>query len=106
MNIRNVKEARRFDSAKMVKSSLFQTARLYYDLYCLEPGQAQKIHSHAGSDKVYLVLEGHAQVTVGAEQRALGPSEAALAPAGEPHGVANTSAERLVVLVTTTPPPA
>ena len=106
MQTRNLREARRFAADKMVKSGLFATERLYYDLYCLEPGQAQKVHSHASSDKVYLVLEGRATIAVGAEERELGPDEAALAPAGQPHGVRNATGERIVLLVVTTPPPA
>ena len=106
METRNLRESRRFAAEKMVKAGLFATERLFYDLYCLEPGQAQKVHSHGGSDKVYLVVEGRATVIVGDEERELGPDEAALAPAGQPHGVRNAGAERAVLLVVTTPPPA
>ena len=105
MHIANLRQARRFASEKMVKAGLFATERLYYDLYCLEPGQSQKVHSHAGSDKVYLVLEGQATIAIGSEERNFGPEDAVLAPAGEPHGVRNATAERLVLLVVTTPPP-
>src|SRR5437773_2272394 len=105
MEIRQLASARRFAAEKLVKASLFATERLYYDLYCLEPGQSQKVHSHAGSDKVYLVLDGRAQVTVGDETRELGPEEAVLAAAGMPHGVRNDTAARATLLVVTTPPP-
>lgn len=106
MQTRNLRESRRFAPEKMVKAGLFATERLYYDLYCLEPGQAQKVHSHAGSDKVYLVLEGRAMVAIGDEERELAPDECVLAAAGQPHGVRNASSERVVLLVVTTPPPA
>jgi mannose-6-phosphate isomerase-like protein (cupin superfamily) len=105
MQPRNLADARRFNPDKMVKSSLFQTERLFYDLYCLEPGQSQKVHSHAASDKVYLVLEGQPHVTIGDEERQLSPNDAVLAAAGQPHGVRNASQQRVVLLVTTTPPP-
>jgi mannose-6-phosphate isomerase-like protein (cupin superfamily) len=105
MNIQRLAGAERFAPDKMVKASLFATERLYYDLYCLEPGQAQKVHSHDGSDKVYLALSGTVRVTVGAEEAALTSGEAVLAAAGEPHGVRNASGERAVLLVVTTPPP-
>jgi mannose-6-phosphate isomerase-like protein (cupin superfamily) len=105
MDVRNIHELRRFAAEKMAKNGVFATARLYYDVYCLEPGQAQKVHSHAGSDKVYLVLDGAARVTVGTEERDLAPGEAVLCPAGVPHGVANRSSERASLLVVTTPPP-
>ncbi len=106
MQTGNVRAAQKFSADKMVKANLFQTERLYYDVYCLEPGQAQKVHSHAGCDKVYLVLAGRAIVTIGTEERELGPDEAALAPAGVPHGIRNAApVERLSALVVTTPPP-
>jgi quercetin dioxygenase-like cupin family protein len=104
MDVKQLDAARRFDAAKMVKTSLFATERLFYDLYCLEPGQAQKVHSHAGSDKVYLSLDGPATVTIASEERSLGPGEAVLAPAGVPHGV-RAGTGRAVLLVVTTPPP-
>ena len=106
MQLADLTNVPRFSPDKMVKANVFATDRLFYDIYCLEPGQAQKVHSHAGSDKVYLVLSGRAMVTVGAEQRELGPQEAVLAAAGEPHGVRNDSASRVTLLVVTTPPPA
>jgi mannose-6-phosphate isomerase-like protein (cupin superfamily) len=105
MDIRNLADERRFSPEKMVKASLFATERLYYDLYCLEPGQAQKVHAHAGSDKVYLVLDGRALITIGDEERELSPLESALAPAGAPHGVRNDGQVPLCLLVVTTPPP-
>lgn len=105
MEIKKLLELRRFSEEKMVKASLFATSRLYYDLYCLEPGQSQKVHSHEGSDKVYLLLEGKVIATIGDEERELSPNEAVLAAAGQPHGVKNTSLERAVLLVVTTPPP-
>jgi mannose-6-phosphate isomerase-like protein (cupin superfamily) len=105
MDVRKLGELRRFSAEKMVKSGVFATPRLFYDLYCLEPGQAQKVYTHVGSDKVYLVVEGRAHVTLAGEERELAPEEAVLCPAGAEHGVANRGAERLVLLVVTTPPP-
>ncbi len=48
----DLQEQRRFSPEKMVKVGLFETERFFCDLYCFEPGQAQKPHTHAGSDKV------------------------------------------------------
>jgi mannose-6-phosphate isomerase-like protein (cupin superfamily) len=100
----HLRDVQKFSPDKMVKASMFATPRLWCDVYCLEPGQAQKVHSHTSSDKIYVVLAGRAIVTVGAEEAELGPDEAALSPAGEPHGVRNAGAERLSVLVMTSPP--
>ena len=104
MKIRLAEHAK-FRADKMAKVALATTPRAQLDLYCLEPGQGQKIHSHDDQDKVYVVLEGRGRVTVGPEQYALAPGEAVVATAGVPHGVSNDSAARLVLLVFVSPPP-
>jgi mannose-6-phosphate isomerase-like protein (cupin superfamily) len=106
MKIARLGPSRRFDAAKMVKVSLFETPRMFCDLYCLEPGQSQKAHAHEGSDKVYAVIQGRARFEVGEEIAELGEGEAVLAPSGLRHGVANVSTAPLVVLVFMAPPPA
>jgi mannose-6-phosphate isomerase-like protein (cupin superfamily) len=106
MNSKIVSDHISFSEEKMRKNSLFDSERLFYDVYCLLPGQSQKVHSHEGSDKVYYVVEGTGAFTVGEEERALGPGAAVMAPAGEPHGVRNATEENLVLLVTMAPRPA
>lgn len=97
--------AQRFAGEKMQKVGLFSSERFFCDLYCLEPGQSQKAHAHAGSDKVYLVIEGSGEFQVGEERRRLGPGEATLAPSDDVHGIVNDSRGRLVVLTFMAPPP-
>ncbi len=97
--------AQRFSLEKMQKVGLFSSERFFLDLYCLEPGQAQKPHAHEGSDKVYLVAEGRGRFHVGDEEATLGPGEALMASSGETHGIENDSEERLVVLTLMAPPP-
>lgn len=96
---KNLTTLQRFASDKMQKVGLFETPRLFCDLYCLEAGQAQKAHSHGDADKVYLVLDGRAQIQVGSERHDVGPQEAVLAPAGSDHGVSNLGPGRLVLYV-------
>ena len=96
---------RRFDPAKMQKLNLFETERFFLDVYCLEPGQAQKAHAHAGSDKVYAVLEGSVHARVGGEEQELTAGQAVLAPAGSEHGIDNRSGARASVLVLMAPKP-
>lgn len=95
----------RFADAKMQKSNLFESAPMVVDLYCLEPGQEQRVHSHAGEAKMYYVIEGEGEFTVGDDSRTLGPGHFACADAGVPHGVANRSTGRLTVLVVIAPNP-
>lgn len=106
METRRIDEAIAFNEAKMAKNVLFDSPHMFCDLYCLLPGQAQKVHAHDDSDKVYMVLEGTGRFTIGDETRELGRGHAAIARAGAPHGVANASDEKLVLLVTMAPRPA
>ena len=94
-----------FSEAKMRKNSLFDSPHLFYDVYCLLSGQAQKVHAHEGSDKVYYVLRGTGRFTVGGEEEDLGARSAVIARAGVPHGVRNERDEELVLLVTMAPRP-
>lgn len=104
METRHLEEAS-FSEEKLQKNSLFESQNLFYDAYCLLPGQQQKVHSHEASDKVYYVVEGTGRFTIGEEERDLGPGHAVIARAGEPHGVENRSGENVTLLVTMAPPP-
>jgi len=100
-----LKTLARFSSEKLQKIPLFESSRFFCDLYCLAAGQAQRVHSHADSDKVYCVLSGRATIQVGAEEAEAGEGVAVLAPAGVPHGVANRTDEPVTVLVFMAPKP-
>lgn len=102
---KKIGEVRQFGSEKMKKNGLFDTDRMFCDLYCFEPGQSQASHSHEGSDKIYLVMEGRGLFQIGGEERELGKDEIALAPSGQSHGVKNNGGERLVLLVFMAPKP-
>jgi mannose-6-phosphate isomerase-like protein (cupin superfamily) len=95
----------RFDPSGMVKVNLFESHRMFADLYCLMPGQEQRVHSHHDNDKLYFVLEGSGTIVVGSQSQRLSAGASAVARAGEPHGVRNESAENLVVLVAMAPHP-
>ena len=105
MEIRNVKSERRFSAEKMQKVNLFETERMFADIYCLEPGQEQRRHAHPGADKIYFVLEGTGRFHIGDDERDLGADQIVLAPADVEHGVRNESQARLVLLVFMTPNP-
>lgn len=105
MTFHDTTAARRFAAEKMQKVGLFETEQMFCDVYCLEPGQAQKVHSHAGATKFYFVIEGRALVTIGSETRELGPGELASSAPGEDHGVQNDSDANLVLLVAMAPNP-
>jgi quercetin dioxygenase-like cupin family protein len=95
----------RFAAEKMQKVPLFESGRFFCDLYCLAPGQSQRVHSHPESDKVYYVLSGRVAIQVGEEVGDVEAGVAVLAPAGLPHGVENRSAASVTILVFVAPRP-
>jgi mannose-6-phosphate isomerase-like protein (cupin superfamily) len=105
MKIVKLNDIIEFSPDKLKKISLFDTDNFFCDIYCLEPDQSQKVHSHSDSDKVYYVLQGRGMVTVGTEKKELGPDEITIAPAGEDHGVFNHTQDKLVMLVFMAPKP-
>jgi len=105
MDVLNLGEMKAFSPEKMQKVHLFDTAHFLCDLYCFEPGQAQKPHAHQGEDKIYYVVEGEGKFRVGSEERGLSPQSMVLAPAGVEHGVINDGEGRLALLVFIAPAP-
>jgi quercetin dioxygenase-like cupin family protein len=93
-----------FQNDKPTKADLFTGRHMFVGLNCFEPGQSQRIHTHAGADKFYLVLSGKASMIVGSETREVEEGAVVWAPADVPHGVAQVSA-RTVMLVAIGPPP-
>ena len=105
MKIIKVSDQVQFKSEKMNKVSLFDSDRFFCDVYCLEPGQVQKMHAHEGSDKIYYLLEGKGRITIGTEEKEVNAGEITMAPSGEVHGVVNHTQEPLVILVFMAPKP-
>ena len=93
-----------FSGEKATKADLCTGERLFVGLNCFEPGQAQKVHAHAGADKFYYVCSGRARLTVREKTREVAEGDIVWAPAGVPHGVAE-ALERTVLLVGIAPPP-
>jgi quercetin dioxygenase-like cupin family protein len=93
-----------FAADQPTKADLFVGHHLFVGLNCFEPGQSQRVHTHGGADKFYLILAGKASVIVGDETREVGQGTVVWAPADLPHGVTRV-AERTVMLVAIGPPP-
>lgn len=101
---KSVDAAVSFAVDKPTKADLFAGHHLFVGLNCFEPGQSQRVHTHSGADKFYLVLAGKASIVVGDETREVGQGTIVWAPADVPHGVTRV-AERTVMLVAIGPPP-
>jgi quercetin dioxygenase-like cupin family protein len=105
MDAKHVPSLKTFDAHKMQKVNLFETPRMFCDIYCFEPGQEQKTHTHTGADKIYYVLEGTGTFQIGSAYQELQEHMIVMAPSGVEHGVVNTSNTRLVLLVYMAPKP-
>ena len=92
-----------FSGDKSTKTDLFASEQIFVGLNCFEPGQSQKTHVHAGSDKFYLVVSGKARMMVGTDTREVEAGTVVWAPSDVPHGVLQVL-ERTVMLVAIAPP--
>ena len=94
-----------FHGERMGKTTLWQGTGMLVGLNAFEAGQEHAMHSHAGTDKLYQVLEGRGRFQVGDEVREMTAGDLVVAPAGVDHGVVNPGPGRLVVLAVLAPPP-
>jgi mannose-6-phosphate isomerase-like protein (cupin superfamily) len=94
-----------FDTERMGKTTLFQSARILVGLNAFEPGQEHRLHAHAGLDKVYYVLAGSGLFLLEGREEPMSAGTLLIAPAEVPHGIRNTGRERLLVLAILAPSP-
>jgi quercetin dioxygenase-like cupin family protein len=106
MIVKHLAAAAEFSPAKMAKTDIASGETLFAGLNCFEPGQEHTAHAHAGQDKLYVVLEGEAEIDVGGEKQLVPAGGGAFAPSGVLHSVRNCGEKRLVLLAVLAPPPA
>ena len=105
MIVKHATDLAKFDPGKMGKSDLAHGRHLFAGLNAFEPGQAHEPHKHCDRDKLYVVMQGRGELTIGDETTSVGPGDVALAQADVVHSLHNNGSERLVVLVVMGPPP-
>src|ERR1700682_1668072 len=98
MIVKHLADLAKFSSVKMAKTDIARGETLFAGLNCFEPGQEHAAHFHAGQDKVYVVLEGDAEIEVGGEKQLVETGGGAFAPSGVVHSIRNRGEKRLVVL--------
>ncbi len=94
-----------FSEEKYRKVNLYESHRLFCDVYCLLPGQGQRAHVHNDEDKIYHALTGTCDVQIGGEVCPLPPGHTAVAPAGVEHAITNNSKDPATVLAVMAPHP-
>lgn len=105
MIIRNTAERASFKTEKMGKADLARGDHLFAGLNAFEPGQVHEPHTHCDRDKLYVVLEGRGELTIGEETSTVAQGDVGLAAAGVIHSLENPGPGRLVALVVMGPPP-
>lgn len=105
MIIRQIASQAVFDSQKHGKSNLVRGEFVFAGLNTFEPGQTQPVHTHAGQDKLYYVVEGRGVVQLETEESEVSAGDLVLAASGVPHGIRNPGPGRLIVMVVFGPPP-
>lgn len=105
MSFANLNDVLRFSPEKLTKNNVYSCPQMACDVYCVEPGQSQRVHAHAAEAKVYYVIEGQGDITVGDRTETMGPGQFAFAPAGVMHGLTNNAKERMIALVIIAPHP-
>ena len=105
MIVKRVAGLAQFAAEKMGKTTVARGDALFVGLNSFEPGQEHAPHSHAGQDKLYVVLEGKGEVRIGGETAAVEAGDAAFAAAGVVHSIRNAGPGRLVVMAVLAPPP-
>ena len=87
MRVADLRQHARFSSEKMAKVDLVRGEMLSAGLNCFEPGQEHASHVHAAQDKLYCVVEGTGELTIGGQTTRFGKGDLALAPANVAHGL-------------------
>jgi mannose-6-phosphate isomerase-like protein (cupin superfamily) len=105
MIVKQAANLARFDPDRMGKCDLLGGSHLFSGLNAFEAGQRHEPHAHCERDKLYVVLEGSGELTVGDERQRVDAGDVALAPADVVHSLFNPGPERLVVLTVMAPPP-
>ena len=64
----------------------------------LPPGASTTPHHHPRSEEIYYILNGAAEIQIGAEVRAVRPGDAIAIPPGAQHRIHNTGDAELIFL--------
>lgn len=94
-----------FRPDKMGKVNLLAGGSIFAGLNCFEPGQQHSLHTHPGQDKLYYILQGEGEVTVGETVERIASGDLVMARSGEPHALFNPGPGRLIAMAILAPPP-
>jgi hypothetical protein len=105
MEARDLRDLVQFEEEGPVHETLFETARLWSEVVCLDLNQALGPISDFDSDAVVLVVTGKVVVQVDRSRKRHEQWETSLVPAGSELTVTNASEDPAVILLVVAPPP-
>ena len=79
----------------------FPTRRMMLGIHRWPPGKDHGSHHHPSWEQCYYIFSGQAEVTVGSEQKTIGPGCAAYMPAKVEHNIVAVGDEPMVAAVVT-----
>lgn len=106
MDTADLKDLVEFSTEEAVRRTVFESGRLWSQLLCLERNQSYGPAADPGADALLTIVAGEAVVLAGGKRKRLQQWGVAMVPAGAELVVTNASADPLVVLMVTAPPPA
>ena len=106
METRDLRDHVQFSADGALHEPLFESARLWSELVCLDRAQQLETISDPGSDAVLTVVAGEVVVHVDRDRKRIGQWTSALVPAGTDLAITNASMDPAVVMIVVAPPPA
>ena len=83
--------------------NIFVSSQMRSRFLRMEPGQQADLHSHDLGHEIFLILQGRARFEISGEVADLGPGQACLALAHEPHRVSVIGDEPMTMYLSVTP---
>jgi mannose-6-phosphate isomerase-like protein (cupin superfamily) len=68
------------------------------------PGSQQRLHTHTGSEQVYVIVAGRGRMIVAGEEQDVHPGTMVFIPPGAEHAIGNPGPEKLIYVSATSPP--
>jgi len=94
--ILDIQKLKKFTDEKPHKETLWTGDSSKINLISLKPGQEIKPHIHDG-DHIWIVMEGSGEfLSSDEESQVIGAGKIVIVPAGEEHGIRNTTNENIV----------
>jgi quercetin dioxygenase-like cupin family protein len=79
------------------RGQFFHTEHMTFAYYAIAADASVHVHHH-DQEEVWHLLEGELEISLSGSTHRLGPGQAAVVPAGEPHGVRAVAASRVIVV--------